>query len=193
MKQNVWKVSVWEQHSHIVHFIEDGTRRNIFMLMALDSNSVYLLWFCFSAGTWNYALSSLLGTCLSLWDQGCKSDVKLERIHRFRHMIFLTFFFFNFTGYLLLCELSLVAVHRGYSPLRCVVLLQGFSCHRAQVLGHVGFSGCGAWCEIFLDQEWSPCPLHWQVDSYPLHHWRSPRYMIHFMRLSLDLLSFPRP
>lgn len=34
MKQNIW-----EPDSHIVHFIEDGTRRNIFMLMALDSST----------------------------------------------------------------------------------------------------------------------------------------------------------
>ena len=46
-----------------------------------------------------------------------------------------------------------------------------------------GFSRCGAWalgrqasvgvehglkcpkaCEIFLDEGWNPCPLHWQVD-----------------------------
>lgn len=31
MKQNVWELD-----SHIIPFIEDGTRRNIFMLMALD-------------------------------------------------------------------------------------------------------------------------------------------------------------
>ena len=27
---------------------------------------------------------------------------------------------------------------------------------------------------IFLDQESNPCPLHWQADSYPPHHQRSP-------------------
>ena len=38
-------------------------------------------------------------------------------------------------------------------------------------------SSCGHWlnyfkaCGIFLDQGSNPCPLHWQVDSYPLD-WR---------------------
>ena len=27
---------------------------------------------------------------------------------------------------------------------------------------------------IFLDQGSNPCPLHWQADSYPLHHQGSP-------------------
>ena len=29
---------------------------------------------------------------------------------------------------------------------------------------------CSAKCEIFLAQGSNPCPLHWQVDSYPLCH-----------------------
>ena len=39
-----------------------------------------------------------------------------------------------------------------------------------------GFSGvayglsCSVAYEIFLDQSLNPCPLHWQVGSYPLHH-----------------------
>ena len=64
---------------------------------------------------------------------------------------------------------------------------------------HLGFSGCGTQaqylqlgsrvgsvvvvhglyysgaCGIFMDQGSNPCPLHCQVDSYPLYHQRSPR------------------
>ena len=29
---------------------------------------------------------------------------------------------------------------------------------------------CSVACGIFLDQGLNSCPLHWQVDSYPLHH-----------------------
>ena len=35
--------------------------------------------------------------------------------------------------------------------------------------------GCSLACGIFLDQGSSPCPSHWQVGSYPLHHLGSPR------------------
>ena len=51
---------------------------------------------------------------------------------------------------------------------------RGFS--RAQALGCVdsvvGARGlsCPAACGILLDQRSNPCPLHWQVDSYPLDH-----------------------
>ena len=33
---------------------------------------------------------------------------------------------------------------------------------------------CSALCYVFLDQGLNPCSLHWQVDSYPLHHQASP-------------------
>ena len=29
-----------------------------------------------------------------------------------------------------------------------------------------------------LDQRWNLCPLHWQVDSQPLDHQRSPKYVL---------------
>ena len=40
------------------------------------------------------------------------------------------------------------------------------------VVGH-GLS-CSAACGILPDQGWSPCFLHWQVDSLPLRHHGSP-------------------
>ena len=34
---------------------------------------------------------------------------------------------------------------------------------------------CSAACGIFPDQGSNPCPLHWQADSQPLRHQRSPK------------------
>jgi len=34
--------------------------------------------------------------------------------------------------------------------------------------------GCSKACVIFLDQGSNPCPLHWQVDSYPVYYQGSP-------------------
>ena len=33
---------------------------------------------------------------------------------------------------------------------------------------------CSVACGVFPEQGSNLCPLHWQVDSYPLHHWGSP-------------------
>ena len=33
---------------------------------------------------------------------------------------------------------------------------------------------CSVACGIFPDQGLNPCPVHWQVDSQPLHYQRSP-------------------
>ena len=35
---------------------------------------------------------------------------------------------------------------------------------------------CSAACEIFLDQGLNSCLLHWQADSLPLSHQRSPGF-----------------
>ena len=32
-------------------------------------------------------------------------------------------------------------------------------------------------CGIFQDQGLNPGPLHWQVDSYPLHNQGNPKYL----------------
>ena len=51
-----------------------------------------------------------------------------------------------------------------------VVLLQSTgSRHTDSVVTVVGLS-FPASCGIFLDQGLNPCPLTWQVDSYPLDH-----------------------
>ena len=38
--------------------------------------------------------------------------------------------------------------------------------------------GCSMACRIFLNQGSNPCPLHWQADSLPLSHQRSPRIKV---------------
>ena len=80
-------------------------------------------------------------------------------------------------------------VHCSAQPSHC----SGFSCCRAQALGVQALeaAACGLWrvgsvveahrlnCSlvrgIFPDKELNPCPLHWQVDSYPLYHQGSPQ------------------
>ena len=54
---------------------------------------------------------------------------------------------------------SFVAEHRLWSPGSVV------AAHRLR-----SSMACG----IFPDQGSNPCPLHWQGDSYPPDHWRSP-------------------
>ena len=34
---------------------------------------------------------------------------------------------------------------------------------------------CSATCGLLPDQGSNPCPLHWQANSYPMHHQASPR------------------
>ena len=82
----------------------------------------------------------------------------------------------------------------GYSSLRCVgfsgvVSLvrgtgRGQTVRASVVVGHK--LSCSMPCGIFLDQDLSLCPLHWQVDSYPRHHHGSPvmplSFSIFFLR-----------
>ena len=68
--------------------------------------------------------------------------------------------------------------------------------HRLQSMGLLavvpGLS-CSTACGICLDQGLNPCPLHWQVDFYPLHHQGSPYiagfYFLIFCRSFLYLYS----
>ena len=106
----------------------------------------------------------------------------------------------------------LVVVSGGYSSLSCV----GFSLQRllllwstgtwalwlqlagsrawAQWLWHMRFS-CSEACEIFPDQGLDLCPLHWQVDSYPLYHWGSLKNEIlkHLPWLSFQYSPLNKP
>ena len=75
--------------------------------------------------------------------------------------------------------------------------LTGFSgcntwVHQLQSTGSVfvlqGFS-CSVACGIFPDQGSNPCPLHWQVDAYPLHHQGSPRQSLFKSHFLLVLIA----
>ena len=68
---------------------------------------------------------------------------------------------------------SLVAVSGAPLWLQCM----GFSSQWLPFLQSTGSRHVGSvnvvhrlsCCEIFLDQGWNLCPLHWQVGSHPLH------------------------
>ena len=61
----------------------------------------------------------------------------------------------------------------GLSPSRPLLLRSTGSRHAGSVIVAHGPS-CSTACGIFPDQGSNPCPLHWQVDSQPLHHQGSP-------------------
>ena len=64
----------------------------------------------------------------------------------------------------------------------------------AQWLWQMHFS-CSEACEIFPDQGLNLCPLHWQVDSYPLYHWGSLKNEIlkHLPWLSFQYSPLNKP
>ena len=77
-------------------------------------------------------------------------------------------------------ELSLVVMSRGYPlvavPRLLIVAASGVGEHRLECSGSVVVVHrlrYSVACEIFLDQR-SNIFLHWQVDSLPLSHQRSP-------------------
>ena len=98
---------------------------------------------------------------------------------------------------LLLCGLSLFVLSRGSSR----VVVHGLLITVASLVVERLLLGawtsiilahrlhCSEACGIFLDRGWNPCPLHWQVDSYPLDHQGGPGF-IHSWSLT-D--SSPRP
>ena len=124
---------------------------------------------------------------------------------------FLNLFIFGCVVSSLLCGLSLVAASGGYSSLWCMgfssrwlLLLQstgsrhaGFLCSAGSVVMAHGLS-CSAACGIFLDWGSNLCPLHWQADSYPLHHQGSPilifdgRYSLAVQRVSANSRYHPQ-
>ena len=103
---------------------------------------------------------------------------------------FLFFFFFKFI-YLFMAVLGLRFCARAFSscgkrgPLFIAVraglslspplLLRSTGSRRAGSVGVAHGPTCFAACEIFPDQGSNPCPLHWQADSQPLRHQRSPK------------------
>ena len=91
------------------------------------------------------------------------------------------FFIFGCTGSSLLHSGFLVVEPGGYSSLWCagfslqwLLLLRSMgSRHRGSLVVAHALSYPEA-CGILLDQGSNPCPLYWQVDSYPLYHQGSP-------------------
>ena len=65
--------------------------------------------------------------------------------------------------------LSLVEASRRYSSLQCM----GFSLQWLLLLRSTG-SNCTVFSHCGASQGSNLCPLHWQVDSYPLYHQGSP-------------------
>ena len=128
-----------------------------------------------------------LGACISPWI--LYLDVFLSEhnqicllLFSFVFLIFKkTLFFWLRWVFIAARGLSLVAASWGYSLLWCacfslqwLLLLRSTGSRRAGsvVVAH-GLS-CSSACGIFLDQGSNPCPLHWQTDSQPLCHQRSP-------------------
>ena len=104
------------------------------------------------------------------------------------HLKFFIYLYFRLLWVFLIALFSLVAAGRSYSSVACkgfsllwLLLLQST---RSGLRGLGSFSTvsgavphglrCSSVCGIFQDQGLNPCPLHWQVDSYPLHHPESP-------------------
>ena len=75
--------------------------------------------------------------------------------------------------------LSLVGRSGRYSLLRPIMVTSldlgrvgSVVATRGLVVAHG--PSCRSACGVFLDQGSNLCPLHWQADSYPLHHQGSP-------------------
>ena len=107
----------------------------------------------------------------------------------FSALISIYLFIYLFIYYFWLCwvfvsvrGLSLVAASGGRSSSQCASL----SLSRPLLLRSTGsvvvahgpsrFAACG----IFPDQGSNPCPPHWQADSQPLRHQRSPNSFLEF-------------
>ena len=117
----------------------------------------------------------------------------LNPVMNFFNIFFFYFFFLNFI-YLFYLWLCLVFVSvRGLSPFvacgghsssRCAglspsqrLLLRNTGSRRAGSVTVAHGPSRSAACGIFPDQGSNPCPLHWQADSQPLRHQRSPPVM----------------
>ena len=112
--------------------------------------------------------------------------------------LFIYLFIFVCVGSSLLC-VGFLQLFRAGATLHCGARAShcgGFSCFRARDLGArasvvlarglwsagsvvvVHGLSCSAACGIFPDQGSNSCPLHWQMDSYPLHHQGSPKHLV---------------
>ena len=99
------------------------------------------------------------------------------------HFFFLIYFYFFWLCWVFVSVqgLPLVAASGGHSSLWCTglsllwpLLLQSTGSRRTGSVVVAHGPSFSAACGIFPDQGSNPCPLHWQVDSQPLHHQGSP-------------------
>ena len=85
-------------------------------------------------------------------------------------------FIFGCTGSSLLQGFSLVGVRGLPAVVACLAVEHGLRARWLQQLQHSDSAvvlhglGCSAACGIFPDRGLNPCPLRWQVYSYPLDH-----------------------
>ena len=98
-----------------------------------------------------------------------------------------TFFFWLHWAFTAVHRLSLVSVQGGYSliavPSLLIVVASLVAKHRlygtpASVVVVHGLSCPTAW-EVFPERGSNLCPLHWQADSYPLSHQKSPERFLY--------------
>ena len=119
------------------------------------------------------------------WDLNPQADTQTHCLLFIYLFIYLSIYLFI---YLWLCwvfisvrGLSLVAASGVLSSSRCAglslsrpLLLRSTGSRRAGSVAVAHGPSCSAACGILPDQGSNPCPLHWQADSQPLRHQRSP-------------------
>ena len=120
--------------------------------------------------------------CLTLCFPHLTASTGDPHHQHFNFLNFIDLFMFIFSRAGSLCYVPAYSSF-GVPASRC----SGFSCGRAQALGHsaggpkdtvsvVAMHGlsCSVAYGIFPDQGLSSCPLHWPADSQPLDHQGSP-------------------
>ena len=101
----------------------------------------------------------------------------------FFKIIYLFIYFWLCWVFISVRGLPLVVASGGHSSSRCAglsllgpLLLRSTSSRCTGSVAVAHGPSCSTACGIFPDQGSSPCPLHWQADSQPLHHQGSPYY-----------------
>ena len=98
-------------------------------------------------------------------------------------LFFIHLFIFGCAGSLLFCAGFLWLRYTGSRHLGFGSSAQGLVDCGPRAVGCAGFSSCGIWAQSLLstqnlpDQGLNPCPLHWQVYSYPLYQQGSLKFL----------------
>ena len=123
------------------------------------------------------------GQSLGTWE--IMLFVSLTYILLFKIYLFIYLFIYVWLCWVLVSVrgLSLVAASGGHSSSQCTglslsrpLLLRSTGSRRAGSVVMAHGSSCSTAYGILPDQGSNPCPLHWQADSQPLRHERSPTY-----------------